>query len=99
MVTNGSSRRSSRPARSSARTFGREQVRLVQHVGRKLFGQVVTQDREASRQIRRPQVFEHLDHTAMRRHVAMRTPRDLDDDVVALACTMGKAGRHVDRYQ
>src|SRR6267154_930487 len=56
----------------------------------------MTQDREASRQIRRPQVVEHLDHPAMRRNVALRTARDLDDDVVALACPVRQTGRHVD---
>ena len=57
----------------------------------------MSQNREASRQVRRAQVLEHLDDAALRRRFTLRALGHLDDDVVAIFGSVPVPLRYLDR--
>ncbi len=77
--------------------IGTVAVRGPHDLGRKLPRQVVPKHCEPHREIGGAHVFEHLDDASLRRDLALRAFRDLDDHIVLVLGAIAVAQRNLDR--
>ena len=71
-------------------------IRLEDHLLRKLLRQIMAKNREARRQVGRPQIFQHFDDAPVRRVLALRAFGHFNDDRIAVFGAVPIPRRHFD---